>query len=207
MVEASTVPRGLTPLKITCTSTDCSNNLHCFRMTRKLREHGMNGRCRACGAALVDWDRIHRRDASDAAYTFEALRFELIRHHFWHIPVSPFAINYARRKGRIDLRAAAARQIRRLVGGALNVREGYQTPRETSPNANAIHFAQHAVAACCRKCIAEWHAIKEGQELTPSELEYLVELVARYIDARIPDLDDAPAFVPRRVLRAPTTQN
>ena len=28
------------------------------------------GKCRACGADLVDWKRLHRRDKADAEHTF-----------------------------------------------------------------------------------------------------------------------------------------
>src|SRR5712671_4659068 len=97
----STTTNGLLkPLKISCTSTDCINNLHCFQLSKKLLQLGPSGRCRSCGIQLVDWTRVHRRDANDAQYTFDALRHELIRHHFWHIPLSEYAVNYARRKGR-----------------------------------------------------------------------------------------------------------
>jgi hypothetical protein len=188
---------GLKPLNITCTSTDCANNLHCFRMTKKLLAQGQSGRCRRCGAELVDWGRVHKRDLNDAHYTFEALRFELIRHHFWHVLMSRRAVNYARRKGRIALRAAAEHQIRKLVGSEKHPREGRQTPRETSPHANAIHYAQHATASCCRRCVAEWHAIPEGRPLTDSEVLYLTELALLYIEDRMPDLSDNPVQVPK----------
>src|SRR5580693_9067817 len=106
----------LKPLKISCTSTNCGDNLHCFQLSKKLLKLGPSGRCRDCGAQLVDWDRVHRMDTSDAQYKLEALRYELIRHHFWHIPVSDYAINYARRKGRVALREAVHKQIAHAVG-------------------------------------------------------------------------------------------
>src|SRR5947199_5312284 len=68
------------PLDIKCTSSDCQNGLHCFKATRRMAP-AERGRCRSCGADLVDWSRVHRRDKADAAYTFAALQFELIRHH------------------------------------------------------------------------------------------------------------------------------
>lgn len=194
----SSNPNGLKPLKITCTSTDCERNLHCFRMTKKLLASGANGRCRACGAELVDWPRVYKRIVGDVRYTFEALQFELIRHHFWHIELTQHAINYARRKGRALLRVAAEKQIRQLVGSAKHPREGIQTPRENSPHANAIHFAQHGTASCCRRCIAEWHGIPGGRPLSNEEIAYLTELAMLYVDARIPGLGDDPTAVPVR---------
>jgi hypothetical protein len=189
---------ALKPLKITCTGTDCERNLHCFRMTKKLLANGPSGRCRSCGAQLIDWPRVHRQLLDDANYTFGALQYELIRHHFWHIPVSERAVNYARRKGCALLRQAAERQIRQSVGSAKHPREGFQTSRETSPTANAIHFAQHATASCCRRCVAEWHGIPEGRPLSADEIEYLTELAMLYLKARIPNLPDAPETIPAR---------
>ena len=51
----------LAPLKITCTSTRCQDNLHCFRLTQRQRREGPAGRCRTCGIELVDWKRVHRQ--------------------------------------------------------------------------------------------------------------------------------------------------
>src|SRR5207248_1365405 len=118
----------LKPLDIKCTSTNCSSNLHCFLATKKLIRQGLKGRCRSCGKELVDWARVHRKDLTDTKYTFSALHYELIRHHFWHIPVSQYAVNYARRKGKNALKAAAEKQIEKAIGNINHPREGRQTP-------------------------------------------------------------------------------
>jgi hypothetical protein len=186
----------LKPLNIKCTSADCTNNLHCFLKTKRLAAAGKTGHCRYCDADLVNWNRVHRRDLSDVAYTFEALRLEMIRHYFWHTPLSERAKNHARRKGKEALREFATKQLRRLVGSPRHAREGYQTPRETNKQANVIHFAQHATACCCRKCIAEWHAIPEGRPLSKQELSYFTELVLRYACERIPELTDIGVSIP-----------
>jgi Domain of unknown function (DUF4186) len=192
------LPRsGLKPLKIKCTSSDCSNNLHCFLTTKKLAAEGKTGRCRACGADLVDWKRVSRRDLADVRYTFEALRLEMIRHHFWHTPLTQRAVNHARRKGRLVLRTFAKKQLRQLVGSEKHAREGYQTARETSPQANVIHFAQHATACCCRKCIAEWHGIPAIRPLSDDELDYFTDLVMLYARERIPQMTDEGVSIPQ----------
>jgi hypothetical protein len=186
---------SLKPLKITCTSTDCSNNLHCFRAKAKLRAESPAGRCRTCGKDLVNWTRVHSCDLNDAAHTIASLKLELIRHHFWHISMSEKATGYAMRKGRIKLRESARKQIGRAVGSASPFRDGIQTPRESSPRANAIHYAQHATGSCCRKCVEEWHGIVQGRDLTPTEVSYLVDLAMLYLDDRLPRLTDHPQKV------------
>lgn len=85
------------PLDIKCTSTDCDNDLHCFKQLKKMTPD-QRGKCRVCGADLVDWKRLHGRDKNDAAHTFAALQHELIRHHFFHRPVDDKALRHARRK-------------------------------------------------------------------------------------------------------------
>ena|ERR1017187_805293 len=202
----STTPNGiLKPLQLSCTSTDCTNNLHCFQLSRRLLRLGPAGRCRDCGVQLIDWARVHRRDATDVTYTFEALRYELIRHHFWHIPLSDYAINYARRKGALALKPAARKQVENAVGSPIHPAQGRQTPRETNPKATAIHYAQHATACCCRKCLEEWHGIPAGRHLTTDEIDYLTNLVMLYVSARTPDLSDESVHIPKR--RPPSTSS
>ena len=189
----------LEPLRITCTSTDCEDGLHCFLATRKMKLADQSGRCRTCGIELIDWDRVHSRNLSDIDFTFESLRKELIRHYFWHIEINDYAVNYAKRKGTIELRKAIENRIRKSVGPAQPYRDGIQTPREGSRN--PIHFAQHATASCCRKCIEEWHGIPRGRELTEGEIEYLSELAYLYLMEKMPYLTTDGEYVPSKRTR------
>lgn len=190
----STLPGGLKRLKVTCTSTDCEQELHCFKSKRRVRDRLLPGPCRDCGAELVDWERVHRRDSRDSAYTFEALRHELIRHHFWHVEIDTEAVNHARRKGKRRLREALSHRLTKSVGMASGklYRDGMQTPT----SGNLLFYAQHAVAACCRKCIEYWHDIPSNRDLHPEELAYLESLAWRYIEERQPDLQDDGQRVP-----------
>lgn len=181
------------PLDIKCTSTDCKNDLHCFKQLKKMLP-SQRGKCRACGADLIDWKRLHRRDTADVAHTFSALQHELIRHHFFHRPVDDVAIRHAQRKGRIQLKEAALDRLRKYLSPAEPPRDGYQTPLE----GNAIYYAQHATATCCRTCLEYWHAIPKGRPLTPQELDYCSALVDLFLDQKLPGLADEPIKVPRR---------
>lgn len=183
----------LKPLKITCTSVDCENGLHCFRQTQRLVTFTQAGHCRACGVALIDWSRVHQRDPADASYTFAALKYELIRHHFWHIEIDIKAVNHARRKGTVELYTAAEQRLRKAVGPVNPPFDGRQTSRE----GNVIYYAQHATASCCRKCVEEWHGIPRGRALTDSEIGYLTTLAMLYITERLPALTRDGEKVPR----------
>ena len=183
----------LAPLEIKCTSTDCENDLHCFKQRRKMGPD-KKGKCRECGADLVDWDRVHERDIGDAQNTFKALQYELIRHHFFHKEIDDTAVRHAQRKGRINLDEAARHRLQKYLAPANPSRDGRQTPFE----GNSIYYAQHATATCCRTCLEYWHKIPKGRELTNQELEYCLQLVKLFLDKRLPDLQDNPVRVARR---------
>jgi len=181
------------PLKISCTSTDCSNNLHCFKVHRRMATED-HGKCRQCGADLVDWSRVHLRNIGDAEHTFVALKHELIRHHFFHNMIDEGAVAHARRKGRINLYLAVRSRLEKCLAPAEPPRDGRQTPLQ----GNAIFYAQHATACCCRKCLEYWHNIPQGRKLTEKELEYCVALIELYLKERLPNLKDDPEKVPPR---------
>ena len=191
-------PVELPPLKITCTSTRCDDNLHCFRLNQRLKRTGPDGRCRQCNVELIDWSRVQRRNILDVDHTVAALQLELIRHHFWHLRLSDFAANYALRKGKVALREAVEHQLSKAIGSPQHARQGRQTPRENSPKATVINYAQHATATCCRPCLEYWHGIEKGADLTAVQINYLADLVMKYVDAKLPGLEDAPHKLPRR---------
>lgn len=181
------------PLEIKCTNSDCDNDLHCFKKARK-KAAGKVGTCRACGADLIDWQRLHRRDPLDAEHTFEALQHEWIRHHFFHEPIDDQAVRHAQRKGRDRLKEAARTRLEKSLAPANPFRDGQQT----AFTGNAIYYAQHATATCCRTCLEYWHGIPKGYALSPGELDYCTKLVELFLDQRLPDLADEPIEVPRR---------
>lgn len=180
-----------TPLKISCTDSDCESGLHCFK-AKTGKDAPPPGSCRECGADLVAWDRVHQRDLRDVQHTFEALKNELIRHHFWHVDLDQWAVNHARRKGRTQLHQEVEKWIRKKIGAAEPYRDGRQTPMKK----NAIFYAMHATASCCRRCAEYWHKIPKGRPLTDEEVDYLAELVRLYLDERLPDLQEQGVKVP-----------
>ena len=44
--------------------------------------------------------------------------------------------------------------------------------------------AQHATATCCRKCLAKWHQIPKGKELSAEQLDYLVAVIERWLKSQ-----------------------
>lgn len=173
--------------KIRCTMSACDDGLHCYKLTQRLAKVLGPGTCRECRRPLVSLDRTGRRDLADIDHTFAALQTEAIRHYFWHVPFGPKALSYAQRAGRRALHERIAKRIRSRIGAAQPFRDGTQTPIDNA-RADALDFALHAIAACCRTCAGYWHGLPKGRPLTESEIGYLSELARRYLDARLPDL-------------------
>jgi len=55
--------------------------------------------------------------------------------------------------------------------------DGKQTPWRGHPT----FTAQHATATCCRGCLAKWHKIEKGRELSPAEIDHVVEVIRRWL--------------------------
>lgn len=189
----------LAPLKISCIDTDCDNDLHCFKATRQMTGDE-RGNCRTCGVDLIDWPRLHQRSIDDAEFTFNALRNEKIRHHFFHTRIDQKALNYAKRKGWVLLREAMEERIWKYVAPSGNPRDGRQTPFSDNP----IFYAQHATATCCRTCLNYWHNISKDHDLTDEEVGYCADLIELFLRDRITDIANEPQKVPP--IRKPRTQ-
>lgn len=181
------------PLEITCTSTDCGNDLHCFHLAKKMKESVEDGSCRYCGIKLIDRERTRKCKIEDINYTFKALKCELWRHYYWHLDLDQKAINHAKRKGVSRMRIAAKKRIQTSVGRPASAWDGRQTPKD----GNALFYAQHATATCCRGCIEEWHGIAKNKELTNDQINYFTNLLMLYVKERLPFLSENGEYVPK----------
>lgn len=55
--------------------------------------------------------------------------------------------------------------------------DGKQTPMKGHP----VFIAQHACACCCRGCLYKWHHIEKDKELSDEEVDYVVNLLMKWI--------------------------
>jgi hypothetical protein len=55
--------------------------------------------------------------------------------------------------------------------------DGKQTPMRGHP----AFVAQHATATCCRSCLAKWHGVEAGRELSEAERVRVVEAIGRWL--------------------------
>lgn len=181
--------------EVTCSSRDCERDLHSFLRSKPRDQSYRNEKCVACGADLIDWQRLDRHDLGDVDYTVKALEFEFVRHHYWHKPLDEGAVNHALRKGLSGLREAVERRLWKSVAPPRDqiFRDGMQTPK----GGNVVYFAQHATATCCRRCIEAWHSIDRNRPLTETEHGFMTALIMLYIKKRMPDLPEQGQYVPR----------
>lgn len=178
--------------KVTCTSTKCEEDLHCFRPKRAKAATLTGGACHACQKEVIDWKLAHQRDIRQADALFAQMRNELIRYRFWNISLDDSYKRALYNRGKIELRDKVANRLLTSVheAGCELFRDGIQTPVDEQ---NIIYYAQHATATCCRKCIKYWHDIPYDRPLEQAEEKYLQELIMRYIETRLPGLPDVAA--------------
>lgn len=87
--------------------------------------------------------------------------------------------NYVNEKGIEEIRNHAYKFINDRLKPKEIKNDGKQTPmRQVHP----VFIAQHACACCCRGCLEKWHHIKKGNELTDSEINYIVDLLITWIN-------------------------
>jgi hypothetical protein len=74
------------------------------------------------------------------------------------------------------------RQARELIAARVAPAEPYKDGTQTPYRGHPVFVAQHATATCCRNCLARYHGIRKGHELTPDELDYVVDVICRWIE-------------------------
>jgi hypothetical protein len=87
---------------------------------------------------------------------------------------------YLREKGLEVVLEHAAGFIERRLAPADPPNDGQQTPMGKHP----AFVAQHATATCCRGCLAKWHAIPKGRELTAEEKAYILAVLRRWLSTQ-----------------------
>jgi predicted Fe-S protein YdhL (DUF1289 family) len=104
---------------------------------------------------------------------------------------------YLRGRGMETVLRHADEMIAARLGPAEPPNDGKQTPMRGHP----VFLAQHATATCCRGCLAKWHRIPKGRELTAEERASVVAVIERWIreqDAVAPADDGGAGKRPSR---------
>lgn len=80
-------------------------------------------------------------------------------------------------KGAETIDRHAADFVEKRLAPALPVYDGKQTPMRGHP----VFIAQHATATCCRGCLAKWHNIPQGVQLTAQQQHYIVSVIHHWL--------------------------
>jgi len=89
-----------------------------------------------------------------------------------------YMLNYIDEKGIGVIKEHAYDFINKRLKPAIILNDGKQTPMKGHP----VFIAQHACGCCCRGCLEKWHKIPKGRELTEEEVNYIVNLIMKWID-------------------------
>lgn len=92
---------------------------------------------------------------------------------------------YLQQKGPEVIREHTQRFITERLAPAAPANDGRQTPWRGHPT----FTAQHATATCCRGCLAKWHKIDKGRQLSAAEVEYVLEVISRWLSERMDRVD------------------
>jgi hypothetical protein len=84
---------------------------------------------------------------------------------------------YLHERGVELIRKHAEDFISKRLAPAQPTNDGKQTPWRGHP----VFTAQHATATCCRGCLAKWHRIEKGRELSRPEIEYVVDVISAWL--------------------------
>lgn len=86
--------------------------------------------------------------------------------------------DYVNEKGMETVKSHAYDFIDKRLKPKVILNDGKQTPMKGHP----VFIAQHACACCCRGCLYKWHYIDKDKELTDNEVDYIVDILMKYID-------------------------
>ncbi|MBS1628679.1 MAG: DUF4186 family protein [Bacteroidetes bacterium] len=181
----------LRPLEVQCQHPNCEEGFHYYTgPTKRAAKKGWSGGCKDCGDKSIDWERIRKRDLNDLQYTFDSLKKELLRNVCWVNTLEEGVIPFARKRGKNAILQHAKDIITKRIAKIPVGRFDYRcTPTKGK---EIVHYAQHATATCCRRCLEHWHGIPQTIVLNESQIDYCVGLVEKYLNDRMPDLKDEP---------------
>lgn len=115
------------------------------------------------------------RDINNLFYSLSKSKFR----SSFHLKKSDF--EYIEKIGLDKVREHAYDFINKRLAPSYIENDGKQTSFKGHP----VFKAQHATATCCRGCLHKWHYIDENRELTGSEIDYVVNIIMKWIEKEI----------------------
>ena len=106
---------------------------------------------------------------------FAALAGSAFRRRF-HL--GPKEREYLASRGLAEVLVQAEDLIAKRLAPAEPPNDGRQTPFRGHP----VFVAQHATGTCCRSCLAKWHDIPRGADLTDEQQAHVIAVLGRWLD-------------------------
>lgn len=113
---------------------------------------------------------------------FEALQNDAFRARF---KLREREISQLQNKSMDVILLEGARFINKRLAPLNPVNDGAQTPMKGHP----IFVAQHATGTCCRGCLMQWHNISADHALTPTERQYILQVLTHWLALQGIDYD------------------
>ena len=82
-------------------------------------------------------------------------------------------------KGFDEIRNHAYQFVNDRLASSYIKNDGKQTPMK---QVHPVFIAQHATGCCCRGCLEKIHKIPKNKELTKDEIEYIVNVIMKYVE-------------------------
>ena len=123
-------------------------------------------------------DEAPENASYDLTYLFSRLAKSAFRSRFG---LSDKDRAYIAQKGLPVIRRHAEEFVAKRLAPAVIPNDGRQTPMRGHP----VFVAQHATACCCRGCMAKWHHIPAGRQLTKAEQQYAVAVLMEWIENKM----------------------
>jgi Domain of unknown function (DUF4186) len=79
--------------------------------------------------------------------------------------------------------AVVVEHARDFIGKRLAPAEPLNDGRQTPMRGHPVFVAQHATGTCCRSCLAKWHGIAAGRELSFEEQAHVARAIERWLRA------------------------
>ncbi len=95
----------------------------------------------------------------------------------FHLTKSDIA--YIDQKGLDTIKSHAYDFITKRLAPSVIPNDGAQTPTKGHP----VFKAQHACACCCRGCLNKWYKVPKERELTPLQIDKIVNLLMAWIES------------------------
>ena len=114
---------------------------------------------------------LNNMDIDKVLYTLSKSKFRSSFH------LRKYMISYIDEKGLDNIKKHAYDFVTTRLAPKYPKNDGKQTPMKGHP----VFIAMHACACCCRNCLEKWHHLPKERELTSEEVNYIVELLMKWI--------------------------